>query len=244
MTVTVKSPGMAKQPWMLWEPRISTGLLGFYLLGNGADYGPKNHAGGGPDLEPIGAPVFRDGYVSCVGGSAFLDTLIADRADGSFAIVARRTSANTGSADSPIYVGNYSAGTNLGGASLYATASGSSKTTRGGALYTDSGGTVETTTVAAADAKWRLLIFRWKSGTGHKIFDLTDGVSDGKSKTTARLLSPFSFRIGGGVDTFLGSCDVCFSAIYGRSLEDAEVASTGGIVLDARQYASEFGITV
>jgi len=196
----------------------------------------KNLAPGKPDLTLVGAPTVADNRVGVTSNSAYFQTSCAETATCTLIVVARLTSAGTGTSTRPMLISTYQDAVAASGFGANILSISTSSGYQASAGLTDSAVPARQNWLASpasgvTPTDWNFIysiIDTTSISSGAKFSSgsatATDNTPSGVS--FPRVVSGRNFRIGGSYNTgYGGTADLAFAAIYSSVLTGAEVTS-------------------
>lgn len=226
-------PGLGYPPLAAFNIPATDGLTGAFFFNSGADIAAKNFAGG-EDAVFVGAPIEHEGYMGLSGpgyGSGYLQTDIAETAEGTQFVIAQREGALSCG-----LLGTYLSNTDPG-VGIYGQSEDYWKYVVGKA-----GPVADQMSLTGDINNWAMLEASQPATGNQSITNHTTGATNTAATNTARLVSPRTFRIGRlWASGFVGPVNVACALFYNRQWLPEERAA---MISWARQFATDNGITV
>lgn len=207
---------------------VERGLEAVHFLSDSLVRSARNYVRGKPSASVVGAPAVGNGFLSMVGGSAYLQTAIAETNEQTFIAIVRNTDTLADDAHRPTFVGNYrgpwtahddllSAGAGMMITSLTQTSLYIGRSADGATL---SNQVFNSTMIPTA---FQMLVGR-VSETGASLWNLTTNVRPADTTNNSpRARNINKHLIGSAYSRYLGKSDMALAAIASAYWTDAEV---------------------
>lgn len=214
-------------------PPVSSGLEGWWYLGDSMEKSLRNLAPGKPDATPFGAPGVQAGYLEMKGMTNYLRTSIAETASYTLLAVAASDETFAAAATQPTMISSQNNSTTSGARMFLgsgATAAPVARLSSFASALNDSSVSAmygDTLDVSNASA-FRFYATALDAGVARYMWDKTGATSKTTPITRTRTLNVGgrTYDIG---SAFLGGQTatqrMAFAAIYSRALTDAEVTT-------------------